>query len=276
MSLKELIVKANKLIMFMISLGLACGLMTGCGGGHGGGDDHADAGGGGVNTNYEWKPVVFYTYTHNEDLYAFVRPYEYELAYPEQTGDFENELPKLAVAPLENYPETNTLYYMYLPQGDYSVCYEIFHPDTREWTHRIVGSLPNEPVVSLNESTSEDMPPAVYVGDDWSQFDKPGACDAEDPQIPPTSAATLVIENQPGSGADIVDVYISPSSNDYWGPDLLTGEIAPGAEQDFTIADCDKETDFKLVFSTASGGEVREMMNNYIECGSPYKWSVSF
>lgn len=257
--------------MLIASFGLILGMMTGCGGDSGG----TSAGSGGTG-DYSWKPVVFHTGNMKDDLYSFVRPYDYVLAYPEQADIFEQDLPDLAVAPLQPFMEEKPLYYMYLPQGTYTFCYEIFHPDSYSWTHRIIGSLPNDPVVTLGPSSPTAT--SVGVGDAWTQGDRDGQCpgggsDDGGGTPPPGGPAIVNVEN--AGDYPISEFYLSPSSSGSWQNNFVPeGKVLPeGGRTTLTINNCNQEYDYKVVFYE-NAYTAQENYNNYLECGNEYLLQV--
>ncbi len=61
--------------------------------------------------------------------------------------------------------------------------------------------------------------------------------------------------------------YISPSSSDDWGDDMLPKTLWPGEKYKFTISDCNKEYDYK---SVDFKGRVSIMRRDYVKCGEDF------
>ncbi len=268
--------KVFKSLMFVVFTALIVGAFAGCGGGGGGGGNSGD---GGVTGDYDWKWVVFHTGNKNEYLYSFVRPYEYTLAYPgNDTELFEDYLPDLAVAPVQEWPDYRGVDKMFLPQGSYTFCYEIFHPDTYSWTHRIIGSLPNDPAVVLSPASSENIPEGVYVYDAWTQYDTAGKCPGSGGGggggTPPSGGSAIVnVEN--AGDYPISGFYLSPSSSGSWQNNFVPeGKVLPeGGRTTLTINNCNQEYDYKVVFYE-NAYTAQENYNNYLECGNEYLLQV--
>ena len=79
----------------------------------------------------------------------------------------------------------------------------------------------------------------------------------------------LTVSNQ--NQYSIFNVYISPSNTDSWGNDWLCSDciITQGEEKIFTINDCDKSYDIRIVYSDDS---FSNNYNNYFACGATSRY----
>ena len=63
-----------------------------------------------------------------------------------------------------------------------------------------------------------------------------------------TGLSYLRVANSSSSTSSICNVYSNPSSSTTWGPDRLSGTIAPGYYRQFSTSNCNKNYDLKVVF----------------------------
>jgi hypothetical protein len=106
-----------------------------------------------------------------------------------------------------------------------------------------------------DDITTPDASPVV-VGD--------GGIHDSGPYPPPYDEVVLIVRN--ATSRVIYKLYSSPSSDDYWGPDLLKSSVlAPGASATFTSEYCDDYYDLKAV--DVAGNTIGRAFNLYFACG---------
>ena len=135
--------------------------------------------------------------------------------------------------------------------------------------------------VTLGAWSSELIPEGVYVYDAWTQWDRDGACPVGGgggggDHGGSGGSATITIVND-GIGGQIQEVFISPSSSDDWGPDLLSGFIVEGSEQTITTFYCDMNVDLMAYsYDMTVDPYVTSSFDNYVECGKSYSWNAGW
>ncbi len=60
--------------------------------------------------------------------------------------------------------------------------------------------------------------------------------------------AYLEVVNSDASDSNICNIYIVPSTSEYWEEDLLSGTLAPGYYETFYTDDCNRHHAVKVVF----------------------------
>lgn len=82
----------------------------------------------------------------------------------------------------------------------------------------------------------------------------------------PDGDSYLRVQNSIDSYNDICNVYSNPSTSPDWGPDRLSGTIAPGYYREFSTSNCNINYDLKVVYC---GSGYTDYYNNYYRaCGA--------
>lgn len=80
----------------------------------------------------------------------------------------------------------------------------------------------------------------------------------------------LNVKNE--SGYTIWYLYVSPSTDDNWGPDQLGSSVlSPGETYSISISDCDREYDFRAEDDESGSWEEFDV---YLSCGSTHDWNL--
>jgi hypothetical protein len=115
-----------------------------------------------------------------------------------------------------------------------------------------------------DDITTPDASPVV-VGDGGTGHPDAGNHPVPPPDVPRyDDEVVLIVRN--ATSRVIYKLYSSPSSDDYWGPDLLKSSVlAPGASATFTSEYCDDYYDLKAV--DVAGNTIGRAFNLYFACG---------
>jgi hypothetical protein len=112
---------------------------------------------------FVYKPVEF---INNNSVNMVVKVSEYEFNNPDQTARLAWQASTIAwspTAPGNIDPDT-----MLLPQGKYSFCAEWWDDGSfglqKGWYHKLIGDLPDQIAIWLNENSNELVPPTVSLG----------------------------------------------------------------------------------------------------------------
>ncbi len=176
------------------------------------------------SSQYLHKPVQFEP--HMNTFGPVVTVHEFELAHP----DLDAPVGNLSVAVLPPpFDEPSAV--MSLPQGKYTFCY---HWDEGEvddlgnvvYYYRIIGDLPDDPAVVLNENSSDTVPPVIQLD---TVKDGTGQCSAD-----PTDATGEEDPQSPGDATmeDFVGEFqLRDPNRDY---DTYHGELVLNGDGSFT------------------------------------------
>ena len=271
--------KVLKTLMFVVFATLIVGALTGCGGGGGGGDMTGGGGGdsgGGYDTD-EFRKIQFWTYEECGNKKVLIE--SKDLARELDQGYFDNwGEPWYGGVWDSPFPGTTS---DLLPAGNYNMCYE--RRCSGEWKHRYFG-------LNVDRGWSGQVPATIEVGDPaYWQSDNPGGCptgiggvggggggdggsgDGGDGDHGGGTATLNVINEH--EDCSINEVYISLSSSDSWGSNVLTsGVVASGETASFTIGSCNNNIDLKAIMYCMTPAITIKSMNNYLECGKTYTW----
>jgi len=248
--------------------------LAGCGGGDSGGGGGDYSGGGDDNLDcsvgvdlHEFRHLQFYVEGAGQNdscNQRAVKIHEYELYREHDACYFTPTVAEEWIGGVwEGYPHSTTTFS--IPTGSYKFCYERFC--SGEWIHTIYNPI------SIDVGWDGQDPMAIKI-DDNSEWGS-GTCNGGGGAIPPETAAVLYIKNI--GTYPISEVYISLSSSDGWGNNLIPEgkALPPGEQMPITINNCNQNYDFKVVHYV-NGGIPQESTGNYVECGQAYTWGVGY
>ncbi len=266
--------KVLKILMYAIFATLIVGALTGCGGGGGGGGGDmtggGGSGGGGYDTN-EFRKIQFWTYEECYQKKVLIE--SKDLARELDQGYFDNwGEPWFGGVWDSPFPGTTS---DLLPAGNYNMCYE--RKCSGEWKHRYFG-------LNVPGGWDGQLPDVIEVGNaaNW-QSDASGGCPVGIGGVGAGGGgdhggdhgggtATLNVINE-HEECSINEVYISLSSSDSWGSNVLTsGVVASGETASFTIGSCNNNIDLKAIMYCMTPAITITSMENYLECGQTYSW----